>query len=165
MGDRRIHGELVGLGHGASTVWRILKSQGVAPAPQRASVTWSQFLRSQAAVACDFACIDTVGLRRYYLLFFIDIKTRQVFYAGITDHPTGAWTTQAARNLFLRHGPALASCKPLVRDLGSQFTDAFDEIFRTEGITVLKTPCGPRSRTPSLSVGSAPFGASSSIAP
>jgi putative transposase len=80
-GYRRIHGELVGLGHrvGASTVWRILKEQGAAPAPERASVTWSDFLRSQAAVACDFACVDTVGLRRYYLLFFIDIKTRRVF--------------------------------------------------------------------------------------
>lgn len=141
-GYRRIHGELLGLGHrvGASTVWRILKDRGVAPAPERASVTWSDFLRSQAAVACDFACIDTVGLRRYHLLFFIDIKTRRVFYAGITAHPTGAWTTQAARNLFLRHGQALAGCKALVRDGGSQFVDAFDEIFRTEGIKILKTP-------------------------
>ena len=141
-GYRRIHGELVGLGHrvGASTVWWILKDQGVAPAPQRGSVTWSDFLRSQAAVACDFACVDTVGLRRYYLLFFIDIKTRRVFYAGITAHPTGDWTTQAARNLFLRHGEALATCKALVRDGGSQFTAAFDEIFRIEGIKILKTP-------------------------
>ena len=82
-GYRRIHGELVGLGHhvGASTVWRILKDQGVDPAPDRSSVSWSDFLRSQAAVACDFACVDTVGLRRYYLLFFIDNKTRRVFYA------------------------------------------------------------------------------------
>ena len=141
-GYRRIHGELVGLGHrvGASTVWRILKERGVAPAPQRASVTWSDFLRSQAAVACDFACVDTVGLRRYYLLFFIDIETRRVFYAGITAHPTGTWTTQAARNLFLRHEQALAGCKALVRDRGSQFTTSFDEIFRTEGAKVLKTP-------------------------
>lgn len=139
-GYRRIHGE--GLGHqvGASTVWRILKDQGVAPAPQRASVTWTEFLRSRAAVACDFACVDTVGLRRYHLLFFIDIKTRRVFYAGITAHPTGAWTTQAARNLFVRHNDALAGCKALVRDRGSQFVDTFDEIFRTEGIKVFKTP-------------------------
>jgi transposase InsO family protein len=141
-GYRRIHGELVGLGHriGASTVWRILKEQGVDPAPQRASVSWSDFLRSQAAVACDFACVDTVGLRRYYLLFFIDIQTRRVFYAGITTHPTGTWTTQAARNLFLRHGETLAGCKALVRDRGSQFTASFDEILRTQGINVLKTP-------------------------
>ena len=141
-GYRRIQGELVGLGYrlAASTVWQILKEQGVSPAPKRASVTWSDFLRSQAAVACDFACVDTVGLRRYYLLFFIDIQTRRVFYAGITAHPTGNWTTQAARNLFLRHDQALASCKALVRDRGSQFTSSFDEIFRTEGIKVLKTP-------------------------
>ena len=141
-GYRRIHGELVGLGHqvAASTVWKILKNHRVAPAPHRASVTWSAFLRSQAAVACDFACVDTVGLRRYYLLFFIDIKTRRVFYAGITAHPTGEWTTQAARNLFLWHSDALAGCKALVRDRGSQFTTAFDEIFRTEGIKILKTP-------------------------
>ena len=39
-------------------------------------------------------------LRRYYLLFFIDIANREVFYGGITAHPSGAWTTQAARNLF-----------------------------------------------------------------
>jgi putative transposase len=141
-GYRRIHGELIGLGHqvAASTVWQILKDHYVDPAPQRASVTWSDFLRSQAAVACDFACVDTVGLRRLYLLFFIDIKTRRVLYAGITAHPTGDWTTQAARNLFLHHGQALAACKALVRDRGSQFTAAFDEIFRTEGIKVLKTP-------------------------
>ncbi len=79
-------------------------------------------------------------LRRYYLLFVIDIPTRRVFYAGITDHPTGEWTTQAARNLFLRHGDALAGCKALARDRGSQFTAAFDEVFRSEQIKILKTP-------------------------
>jgi len=141
-GYRRIHGELVGLGHriATSTVWQILKDHNVAPAPDRTSVTWTAFLRSQAAVACDFACVDTVGLRRYYLLFFIDIQTRRVFFAGITAHPTGNWTTQAARNLFIRHSDALAGCKALVRDGGSQFTAAFDEIFRTEDIKILKTP-------------------------
>ena len=141
-GYRRIRGELVGLGYevGASTVWQILKGHNLAPAPERASVTWSDFLRSQAAVACDFACVDTVGLRRYYLLFFIDIPTRRVFYAGITAQPSGDWTTQAARNLFPRHGQALARCKALVRDRDSQFTDAFDEIFRSEDIKILKTP-------------------------
>ena len=67
----------------------------------------------------------------------LGIRTRRIFYAGITAHPTGDWTTQAARNLFLRHGDALAACKGLVRDRGSQFTAAFDEIFRTEGIKIL----------------------------
>ena len=141
-GYRRICGELTRLGHhvGASTVWQILKTAGIAPAPDRATVTWSQFLRSQAAVACDLVTIDTAVLRRYYLLFFIDITTREVFLGGITDHPTGAWTSQAARNLFLRHSGTLAGCKALVRDRGAQFTAVFDEIFGTENIKVLKTP-------------------------
>ena len=128
-GYRRICAELAGLGHkvGASTVWRILKRHGIDPAPHRCAVTWTQFLRSQAAVACDFATIDTATLRRYYLLFFIDVTTREVFFAGITANPTGAWTTQAARNLFLRHHDRLADSRALVRDRGSQFIETFDE--------------------------------------
>ena len=65
-GYRRIHGELAGLGHrvGASTIWRILKAHKIDPAPERSTVTWTQFLRSRAAVACDFATVDTVVLRR-----------------------------------------------------------------------------------------------------
>ncbi|MCP3994753.1 MAG: transposase [bacterium] len=89
-GYRRITGELKRIGHivGASTVWRILKQHNIDPSPNRTDVTWTQFLRSQAAVACDFATIDTAFLRRYYLLFFIDITSREVFYAGITTNPT-----------------------------------------------------------------------------
>mgnify|MGYP001819289499 FL=1 len=141
-GHRRIQGELVGLGHtiASSTVWQILKDNKIEPAPQRSAVTWSEFLRSQAAVATDFFTVDTATLRRYYVLFFIHIETRQVFYAGATANPTGAWTTQAARNLFLRHSDQLAGARALVRDRGSQFIDSFDEIFRTEGFKILKTP-------------------------
>lgn len=141
-GYRRIHGELAGLGHriASSTVWKILKTSGIEPAPERSEVTWSQFLHSQAAVACDFFTVDTALLRRYYVLFFIHIPTRQVFYAGITANPTGAWTTQAARNLFLRHGDKLGGSRALVRDRGSQFIESFDEIFRTEGLKILKAP-------------------------
>ena len=141
-GYRRIAGELTGLGHhvGASTVWRVLKHRGIDPAPGPTSVTWTQFLRSQAAVACDFATVDTALLRRYYLLFFIDVTNREVFFGGITASPTGAWTTQAARNLFLRHPDRFAETRALVGDRGSQFIDAFDEIFRTEDLKILKTP-------------------------
>ena len=141
-GYRRIHGELAGLGHrvASSTVWQILKASGIDPAPERSEVTWSQFLHSQAAVACDFFTVDTALLRRYYVLFFIHIPPRQVFYAGATANPTGAWTTQAARNLFLRHADQLDESRAVVRDRGSQFIDTFDEIFRTEGLKILKTP-------------------------
>ena len=87
---------------------------------------------------------DTALLRRYYLLLCIGITNREVFFAGITTNPTGAWTTQAARNLFLRHNERLVDARALVGDRGSQFIDAFDEIFRTEGPKILKTP----ARTP-----------------
>jgi putative transposase len=141
-GYRRIHGELVGLGHKISqtTVWQILRDNDIEPAPKRSEVTWTEFLRSQAAVACDFFTVDTATLRRYYVLFFIEVETRQVFFAGLTANPTGAWTTQAARNLFLRHRDRLGGARALVRDRGSQFIDAFDEVFRTEGFKILKTP-------------------------
>lgn len=116
-GYRRIHGELSCLGHrlAASTVWQILKDRGIDPAPNRSTLSWTQFLRSQAAVACDFATIDTALLHRYYVLFFIDISTRKVFLGGITSNPTGDWTTQAARNLFLRYGDQLTAARALER--------------------------------------------------
>lgn len=63
-GHQRIHGELVGLGHrlASSTVWRILKDNGINPSPERSEITWSQFLHSQAAVACDFFSVDTARM-------------------------------------------------------------------------------------------------------
>ena len=79
-------------------------------------------------------------LRRFYLLFFIDIPTRTVYLGGITEHPTGPWTTQAARNLFLRHAVQLDGARALLRDRGSQFIDAFDEVFRAKGLKILRTP-------------------------
>jgi putative transposase len=106
-GYRRIHGELARLGItiAASTVWTILKTADIDPVPGRNAESWTAFLRAQAAgiVACDFFTIDTVLLRRYYVLFFIELDTRRVHFAGITKNPTGAWTTQAARNFMMRY--------------------------------------------------------------
>jgi len=141
-GHRRIQGELARLGHkiGKGTVWQILTDNSIDASPNRSDVTWTEFLHSQAAVACDFFTVDTAFLRRYYVLFFIKVRTREVIFAGITANPTGAWTTQAARNLFIGHAEGLEDPRALVRDRGSQFIDAFDEIFRTEGFKILKTP-------------------------
>ena len=118
----------------------ILKDAGIDPAPTRSEVTWSQFLRSQTAVACDFTTIETVTLRRFYLLLCIDIATRTVYIAGTTGHPSGVWGTQGARNLLLQYGHQLADAQALVRDRANQFIDASDEIFRTERMKILKTP-------------------------
>ena len=140
-GYRRIHGELarVGITIAASTVWSILKTAGIDPAPNRASQTWTTFLRSQAAgiVACDFFTVDTVMLRRYYVLFFIELETRRVHLAGITQHPTGAWTTQAARNFTMRYQRTI---RFLIRDGAGQFVTAFDDVFRSDGTTIIRTP-------------------------
>ena len=141
-GYRRLAGELARLGHtiAASSVWNILKAAGIEPSPTRSTVSWTALLRSQAAAACDFATVDTALGRRFYLLFFIDIPTRRVTLAGITTNPSGPWTTQAARNLFLTGSETFKGCKMLVRDRAGQFMASFDEIFDTEGIKVVKTP-------------------------
>jgi hypothetical protein len=104
-GYRRIQGELVGLGRpiAASTVWKVLKAAGIDPAPRRSGPTWRQFLaaQAQAILAVDFAHVDTVFLRRLYVLVLIEHGHRRVHLAGITTHPTGAWVTQQARNLLM----------------------------------------------------------------
>ena len=91
-GYRRIHGELIGLGHrvAASTVWKLLKNAGIDPAPLRSGPTWRQFLATQAhaILAVDFAHVDTVFLRRLYLLVVIEHGRRRVHIAGITAHPS-----------------------------------------------------------------------------
>jgi putative transposase len=140
-GYRRIHGELARLGItiAASTVWVTLKQAGIDPAPNRTAESWTTFLRAQAAgiVACDFFTIDTVMLRRYYVLFFLELETHRVHLAGITTNPTGTWTTQAARNLMMGHERTI---RFLIRDGAGQFVAAFDEVFRSDGATIIRTP-------------------------
>jgi putative transposase len=71
-GYRRIHCELAGLGVkiAASTAWKILKTNGIDPAPRRTGTTWSQFLRSQAEaiLACDFFTADLLNGTQAYVL-------------------------------------------------------------------------------------------------
>jgi putative transposase len=143
-GHRRVQGELIRLGHpiASSTVWQILHAAGIGPAPSRSGPTWKQFLTAQARgiLAVDFVHVDTVLLRRIYALVVIEHSTRRVHLAGITAHPDGAWTTQAARNVLMDLGQRAASVKFLIRDRAGQFTSSFDAVFTAQGIRILPSP-------------------------
>jgi putative transposase len=141
VGYRRVRGELARLGItiAASTVWAILNTAGIDPAPNRSSESWTAFLAcAQAAgiLACDFFTVDTVLSRRYYVLFFIEVDTRRVHLAGITPNPTGAPTTPAARNFMMCYDRRI---RFLIRDGAGQFVAAFDEVFRSDGATIIRT--------------------------
>jgi putative transposase len=89
-------------------------------------------------VACDFFTVESVLLRRYYVLLFIAHASRRVWLAGCSTNPTGAWVTQQARNLGL--DLADEDMRFLIRDRDSKYTGAFDEVLRSSGIRVVKTP-------------------------
>jgi putative transposase len=141
-GYPRIAGELLKLGLrvSPSTVRRILLAAGLGPAPTRSGPSWRQFLRQQAAtmLACDFFTVETISLRRFYVLFFIELESRRVHLAGCTTNPTGAWVTQQARNLGFTD--LFERLHFLIHDRDSTFTAAFNEVFRSEGIKVIHTP-------------------------
>jgi len=149
-GHRRIQGgELARLGHAiaASTVWEILNAAGIAPAPRRAGPTWREFLAAQAhaIIACDFLVVETVLLKRLYMLVFIEHGTRRLHLGGVTAHPTGAWAVQQARNLAMDLGERISTLRLVIHDRDPLFTAAFGEVLRAEGLQIITTlPRTPR---------------------
>ena len=142
-GYKRIAGELKGVGVtvSATSVRKVLLEAGVRPAPERARYSWQAFLRAQASsvVACDFLTVETAFLQRIYVLFFISVATRRIEYIACNSNPDGRWTTQQARNLIMQLGEEQAF-RFLIHDRDTKFSHAFDEVFRTEGIKVIRTP-------------------------
>jgi putative transposase len=140
-GYRRITGELIGLGVKISvtSVRNVLIGAGIGPAGQRGGTSWREFIRGQAQsmIACDFF---TVTLRRIYVLFFIELSTRRVHLAGMSENLDGAWTAQQARNFVFSLPERDRPPEFLIRDNDGKFTSAFDTVFNTDGIRVIHTP-------------------------
>jgi hypothetical protein len=141
-----VHGErsTLGIKVAASTVWEILKAEGIDPAPQRGITTWADFLRSPAdtLLACDF--IETVTLtgQRQYILAIIEHANRRIRILGTTAHPTAGWVAQAIRNLVMDLQDAGGRARYLIRDRDGKVPASIDDILADAGVqTVL---CGVR---------------------
>ena len=130
----------LGIRVSATAILTILCREGLGPAPRRIGPSWSEFLRAQARgiVAFDFFTVETAWLRTLYVLFAIELGSRRVHVLGVTRNPDSAWVTQQARNLAL--GERLRGVRFVVRDRDSKFPGPFDEVLRTEGVRVIKTP-------------------------
>ena len=142
-GYPRVHAELTTLGIkvAPSTVWEILKREGVDPAPDRASTTWADFLRSQAdaLLACDFIETVTLGGQRQYILAVIEHATRRVRVLGTTAHPNAAWVIQAIKNLVMDLQDAGCRARYLIRDRDGKFAALIEEILADAGIQTVLT--------------------------
>jgi transposase InsO family protein len=140
----RIVGELrkLGINVSATLVRNVLRNAGIPPAPQRGQLDWRSFLRQHAAttLACDFLIVDTVLLRRLYVLVFICIGSRRIEYVACTSSPDGAWMVQQARNLLMDLDDLGQRHRLLIHDRDAKFSRAFDAVFHSDGIRVIRTP-------------------------
>jgi putative transposase len=143
-GYQRIVGELAGVGvHvAATTVRTILRQAGIPPATRAlgsAGASSSARTRSRM-IACDLFTVETFWLGRLYVLFFIERGSRRVHLAGCTTNPSGAWAAQQARQLAWSLSERLTPVRFLIHDRDSKFSSVFDEVFRSEGVEIIRTP-------------------------
>jgi putative transposase len=143
-GYLRIVGELKKLGVTVSkgSVASILRRHGLPPAPRREGLTWVEFLRAQAkgVLATDFFSADTVLLRRYYVLFVIEVERRVVHLLGVTSNPDNPWVIQVTRNFATGLEDAGRRFRFLVRDRDGTFGSSFNTVFASIGIEAIKAP-------------------------
>lgn len=144
-GYYRIEGELKKLGFVASltTVRNVLDRNGIVPAPVRyGSIGWKTMMNhyKDQLLACDFFTCETIFLKTFYVLIFIELGTRRVHLAGVTTNPDGLWVAQQARQLIWQFEETETSFRCLIRDNDSRFTGAFDTVFESQDIRIVPTP-------------------------
>lgn len=141
-GYRRIAGELQQLRFvvSSTTVRKVLLATGIPPAPRRHGTTWRQFLRQHAVGLRLLHGRNRVPAARLRL-FFISLERRRIEHIALTSSPSGDWVAQHARNLtsdLVERGDTPPAF--LVHDRDSKFGRAFDDVFRSEGTTIIRTP-------------------------
>jgi putative transposase len=144
-GYERIEGEMLKLGYTVSheTVGNILRRYNIPPAPDRDTLpSWSHLMThyKDQLLACDFFTVETLFLHTLYVLVVMEIGSRKVHFAGCTAHPDNAWITQQARQVMWQLEDREPGIRFLIRDNDKKFTQAFDTVFRSEGIDVIRTP-------------------------
>lgn len=150
-GYKRIEGELGKLGHrvARTTIANILTEHGIEPAPERAKrTTWAEFLNTHwgSIAATDFFTVEAWTLKRltrFHVLFVIDLSTRRVEIAGISERPHGAWVERVMRRLLDDFDGFLLPHRYLIRDRDPLFTKAVDELLKSADVEPVKLP--PRS--------------------
>ena len=144
-GHGKIQGECRKLGHEVSTqtIANILRRHGIPPAPDRSSSpNWRQLMShyQNQILACDFFTIETLFLKTFYVLFFIELGSRRVHFAGCTRHPNATWVTQQARQVVWQLQEREPLIRFLIRDNDKKFTESFDSVFQSESVRVITTP-------------------------
>ena len=145
LGYGKIVGELLKLGFQVSltTVRNVLDRYGIQPASVRnGSIGWRHLMThyKEQILACDFFTVETVFLQTIYVLFFIELGSRRVHFAGITSNPNQVWVTQQARQLVWELSDREKPLRFLIHDNDSSFCPAFDTVFESEGFHVIPTP-------------------------
>jgi putative transposase len=138
-GYQRIVG--IGLRVSATTVAKT-RQAGVSPGGARAQLSWRDFLRAHAdsIIDCDFFTVETLWLGRFYVLFFLELGSRRMQFAGCTANPDGRWIAQQARQLVWSLPERATPTRFLIHDRDRKFSRAFDQVFRSEGIEIICTP-------------------------
>jgi putative transposase len=140
----RVRGELLKLGHrvSATAIRKLLRRNRIGPAPLRSRQTWKAFLRAQASaiVLTDFLSVDTVLLKRLYVLLYMELATRRVIWFAVTDRPDAQWVTQQARNVTWELNQLGVPARFLIHDHDHKYGGGSDRVFEADGMAVIKTP-------------------------